>query len=197
MTTLPPTTTSPTTLPPAVEEAVEVLETFEDEELAEELEEIFVEEEITVEEAEALIEVVEEVLVVEGLDEEQVEELVDDVVEVMASETVTEEAIEELVNNESFDELSEEAVGAIGISLNDDSYEVRETFEEEVNVFGSDELDEYIPSGSRVPVEDRRVVIAGTAAVAIGAAPRPTPPTAAASSSGGASGPAGPSRRRR
>jgi hypothetical protein len=83
---------------------------------------------------------------------------------------VTVEVLEELINNEDFDNLDEEALEAVSAALSEAPIEVKEAFESEVNVY-SGSFDTYVPSGSRISVEDRRVVVAVTATVAASAAP--------------------------
>ena len=72
-----------------------------------------------------------------------------------------------------FKQLPEEAVEAIVETLNDSPIEVKEQFEEEINVF-SGEIDTYIPSGSNVSVGERRTIVAVTATVASPVSPLPT-----------------------
>jgi len=105
------------------------------------------------------------------------EELAEEVLEVLTEEEITVEDIEQVVQDEAFDTLTDEQVGAISVALNDQKDEVKEAFEEEVDVFAG-ATEEYVPAGSRVDVEDRRAIIAvqsAGVAVAAGAA-RPKPP---------------------
>lgn len=89
--------------------------------------------------------------------------------ETVLTEEVTVEAVVALVNNENFDNLDEETLEAVSASLSEAPTEVKEAFEAEVNVF-SGSFDSYVPSGSRISVEDRRVVVAVTATVSAAAA---------------------------
>jgi hypothetical protein len=82
---------------------------------------------------------------------------------VVASEEVTVEDVQELVSNENFDEIPPEAKEAIAVALSDQSVEVKETFEEEVNIFEGG-FDEYVPADSTVPVKTRRVLVVATTA---------------------------------
>jgi hypothetical protein len=63
--------------------------------------------------------------------------------------------------------------------------EVKESFEEEIDVYG-DGFDEYVPTGSEIPVGERRTLIAASAALATAAAAAGT-----AGSMGGGSGGSG------
>ena len=68
--------------------------------------------------------------------------------------------------------------------------EVRQTFEAQVNVFSSDDYANYVAVGSRIETEDRKTIIAVTAAsTAISSSIRPTATVG--------SGPATPTRRMR
>lgn len=75
---------------------------------------------------------------------------------------VTVDAVQDLVNNEEFESLDEETLEVISEALSAAPDEVKEEFEAEVNVFSGD-FDNYIPSGSKISVEDRRIVVAVTA----------------------------------
>lgn len=72
---------------------------------------------------------------------------------------------------ENLDTLDPEQIDQVVSALNDSSDDIKQQFEEEVNVFGEG-FDEYVPSGSTIPVRTRRVVIA--AAAAAFAMPAPT-----------------------
>jgi hypothetical protein len=102
--------------------------------------------------------------------EQKVEEIVTDLdnIEDLSNEEVTEliESIAEL-------ELTDEQAQAIAEVLSSAPPEVKEEFEEEVNVF-SGQFDNYIPNNSVVSVGTRRTLIATTASVAMVAA-APTP----------------------
>ena len=73
------------------------------------------------------------------------------------------QAVEVFQNLES-EELNEEQITAIVEAVQNAPEEVREAFEEEVDVFGAG-FDDYVPLGSGVPVSTRRTLIA----VAVGA----------------------------
>jgi hypothetical protein len=69
------------------------------------------------------------------------------------------------------DELNETELEVLVAAVQDAPQEVREAFEQQVNVF-SGAVDSYVPLGSNVPVSTRRVVIAVSAALS--AVPTPT-----------------------
>ena len=69
------------------------------------------------------------------------------------------------------DALNETELAVLVATVQQASDEVREAFEEQVNVF-SGAVDSYVPLGSTVPVSTRRVVIAVSAALS--AVPTPT-----------------------
>ena len=99
------------------------------------------------------------------------DELAGEVFTVVAAEEVTVEDVQELVSNENFDELPAEAKEAIAVALSDEPNEVKETFEEEVNVFEGG-FDEYVPADSNVPVKTRRVLVVATTAAFVLPSPR-------------------------
>lgn len=125
-------------------------------------------------------------MVIEKIEDE---ELYEDVLQVLDEEVTTEEVIE-LVSNDEFENLDSGALEIISDALSEAPTEVKEEFEEQVNVFSGD-FDNYVPSGSTIPVEDRRVVVAVTAVTLAAAAPVSLPQA----SSGGGGGVTGPSRR--
>ena len=67
------------------------------------------------------------------------------------------------------DNLSTEEAQAIVEAVRDAPAEVREAFEEEINIF-SPGFDNYVPLGSNIPVSTRRTLIAVAAGAAIAAA---------------------------
>ena len=67
------------------------------------------------------------------------------------------------------DNLSTEEAQAIVEAVQDAPAEVREAFEEEINIF-SPGFDNYVPLGSNIPVSTRRTLIAVAAGAAIAAA---------------------------
>ena len=110
-----------------------------------------------------------------------------------SSEEITPEIIEEI----DYDELSDEQVEEIATIIQDAPEEVREVFEEEVNIFAG-ATETYVPVGSTVPVEDRRVIIAvQSAGIAVAAATKPTTPLSIPQSKTNTGGPSAPTTRRK
>jgi hypothetical protein len=147
-------------------------------------------------------EVTEEILNVlesDALTDEQVLEIVDAILEEEISEEAavalaTSAAVLESINADQATEifatvdagaLTEEAKSDITAAVQDAPVEVKEAFEEEIDVYG-DGFDEYVPTGSEIPVGERRTLIAATAALATAAAAG-----AAGGSMGGGSGGSG------
>ena len=67
------------------------------------------------------------------------------------------------------DELSDTQIADITEAVQDAPTEVRESFEEEVDVFKAG-FDDYVPIGSTIPVGERRTLIAVTAGITLAAA---------------------------
>lgn len=120
------------------------------------------------------------------IDKIEDEELYEDVLQVLDEEVTTEEVID-LVNNDEFENLDSGALEIISDALSDAPTEVKEEFEEQVNVFSGD-FDNYVPSGSTIPVEDRRVVVAVTAVTLAAAAPVSVPQASSGGAAGGSTG---------
>jgi hypothetical protein len=99
------------------------------------------------------------------------DELAGEVYTVVASEEVTVEDVQELVSNDNFDVIPDEAKEAIAVALSEQPNEVKEVFEEEVNVFEGG-FDEYVPKDSKIPVKTRRVLVVATTAAFILPSPR-------------------------
>ena len=127
-----------------------------------------------------LEEVVVEDTVVNILDEAELEVILEDVETITEDEAVAvaqdAEFVESLSPSQAvavFDavvvsDLSVEQIDAIVEAVQDAPTEVREAFEQEINIF-AEGFDEYVPLGSNVPVSTRKTLIAvaaGTAAVA-------------------------------
>lgn len=70
---------------------------------------------------------------------------------------VTPENVVELVAN--IDDLAPEQITELVNALNEADTSVKKTFEEEVNVY-SGEFDNYVPADSKIPVGQRRVLVA-------------------------------------
>jgi len=101
--------------------------------------------------------------IVQSIDDPELQAAVE---ELLAAEEITSELIEKLVSNESFDELTQEQIDVIVEALNEASDDVKETFEEEINIF-SGEFDNYVPSGSKVTVAERRIIVAATSIIVV------------------------------
>ena len=146
-------------------------------------------EEIDFDEREAIEEIIEET---------GDEELAEDLLEVL-DEEVTEEEITELLDNESFEAEEGKVLDQVVQAVQSADTDVRLVFEEKVDIFAG-AVDEYVPTGSTIDVEDRRTVVAATAVVAttqaVGMAmAKPSAPQSAPT--GGGAGSGGPSARRR
>jgi hypothetical protein len=77
---------------------------------------------------------------------------------------VTPEQAQQLFEQVEETQLSESMAAVIADALNDPEVpdEVREVFEESINIFGNDGFATYVPTGSAVNVAVRRTIIAGT-----------------------------------
>jgi hypothetical protein len=135
-----------TTLEETIEEDYDILEMFTEEEL----------EELQQEE----IEILEELLDDPDIDAE----IVEDLEELFDEEEITAEEIIELTENQDYEELPTEARQQIVQAVQEAPVEIRQTFEAQVNVFSSDDYANYVAVGSRIDIEDRKTVIAVTAA---------------------------------
>jgi hypothetical protein len=78
--------------------------------------------------------------------------------------TVTADEATEIFDAIIVDELTPEQAAEIVAAVQDAPPEVREAFEEEINVFDGT-FDTYVPLGSNVSVSTRRTVTAATAAL--------------------------------
>ena len=131
--------------------------------------------------------------IIEAIEDEVLAEAVE---EVFTGEADVETVVA-LVSSDDFEDLDEETLEAVSIALSEADDDVKEEFEAEVNVFEGS-FDEYVPEGSRVNVEDRRVLVAVTATTTVVAAAAPTASGGSGGSGGGGgSGGSGPSRRRK
>ncbi len=77
--------------------------------------------------------------------------------------TLDTQEISQLVDDIANAELTDEQAEQIALALTDAPAEVKEAFQEAVNVFGG-QFDSYVPTGSTVPVGTRRTLIAVTTA---------------------------------
>jgi hypothetical protein len=103
---------------------------------------------------------------------EQAEQLVA-AVEVLSA--ITGEQAQELFQAIEPAQLSESMAAVISDAMNDPAVadEVKEAFEETLNIFGNDGFSTYVPLGSNVNVAVRRTIIAGTTILV--AMPSPAP----------------------
>jgi hypothetical protein len=83
--------------------------------------------------------------------------------------TVSTEEAEAVFEALAVDELNDAQIDALVEAVQDAPLEVRETFEDTINIFGEG-LDDYVPLGSNIPVGTRRTLIAVTAGVTLAAA---------------------------
>lgn len=88
---------------------------------------------------------------------------------------VTSEQAQQLFQQVEETQLSEAMASVIADALNDPSVpaEVKEAFENAINIFGNDGFDQYVPVDSAVTVAVRRTIIAGTTILV--ALPSPAP----------------------
>lgn len=91
---------------------------------------------------------------------------------------VTQEEAVAIFDAINLSELSEVEALALVAAVQDASAEVREAFEDEIDIFAGSS-DTYVPLGSSVPISTRRVIIASAALVITGT-PAPTRRKAAA-----------------
>jgi uncharacterized protein (UPF0147 family) len=77
---------------------------------------------------------------------------------------ITGEQAQQLFDEIEPTQLSESMAAVIADALNDPEVpdEVREAFEESINIFSNDGFSTYVPTGSAVNVAVRRTIIAGT-----------------------------------
>lgn len=71
------------------------------------------------------------------------------------------------------DILTEDQLVELVAAVQDAPTEVRESFEEEIDIFGSGAVDSYVPIGSTVPVKTRRALIAIGMVMSVAPAFRP------------------------
>ena len=149
------------------------------EEPEQDLEDIFTEDEIEELEEEE-IELLEELLDDPDIDEQLVEELE----ELFDEEEITEAEIDAITENEDFEELPTEARQQIVEAVNESTdIAVKESFEENVDVFSSADYSNYVQVGSSITVEDRKTVIVAAVAITTATTAARIRPTATASTS--------------
>ena len=179
-TTIPRTPPTTTTVPPtpAEERAAETKVEFE--ELGIDTEGVDL---IEVDEAE--IKIVEEL---DQLDEELAEEFLS-----VVDGDITVEEIESLISDENFDEISDDAKVVLVAAINEADDEVKNEFENTVDIFDDEAYNEYVAEGSTVDTETRRTVVAAAAAVSVAAAASagPSGPAGGGGSGGGGGGAGG------
>jgi len=167
----------------------------------EQLDQVF--EEVSVEQLTEILDSLsaEEVLgVIENI--ESVEAL-ENVIDAISEETIDPDTAIAVIENGNFEELPAEQVAAVFAAIEPDQFteeqksdlaavlteapaEVKESFEEEIDIYG-DGFDDYVPTGSDIDVGTRKTVLAAAAAAATVIAGA----SSAGSSSGGSSGGSG------
>jgi hypothetical protein len=81
-------------------------------------------------------------------------------------EQLSTEQVQEVFANIEIQDFTEEQEAELVAVLNEASDTIKESFEEEVNIF-AEGVDDYIPSGSIIDVGTRRTLIAATAAMSV------------------------------
>ena len=74
--------------------------------------------------------------------------------------TITSEEATQVFQALELEVLTEDQLVELVAAVQDAPTEVRESFEEEIDIFGSGAVDSYVPIGSTVPVKTRRALIA-------------------------------------
>ena len=122
-----------------------------------------------------------DVLSSDTVTDEQVQEAVDAIIENgitedQATEISTSAEVLSSIDGEQaaeifaeipIDDITEEQALEIISAVQDAPTEVRSSFEEEINIFGSGSLNTYVPLGSSINVGQRRAVIAAGAVIAV------------------------------
>lgn len=112
--------------------------------------------------AEEIIKVVNE-LIDDGIDKNEATQLATNK-EVLAS--VTQEQAAEIFNSVVVSELTEEQANLLIEAVQDAPLEVREEFQNQINIFEGT-FDEYVPVDSKISVGERRVVVAVSAVLSV------------------------------
>ena len=106
-------------------------------------------------------------------------------------QAITGEEATEIFSAVEVSELTEELAAELVAAVQNAPEEVRESFEEEINVFGG-QFDEYVPTGSNISVAERRTVVAvsvvSSVMVVTSAAAGPPAPSPTTGGGGGSSG---------
>ncbi len=105
-------------------------------------------------------------------------------------ESISADAASEIFNEIPVDGLSDEQGQAIVDAVQDAPIEIKEAFEEEINVFDG-AFDTYVPTDSSISVGERRTVVAVTVVSSVIAVSAASAPSAPSGPSGGNSGPSG------
>jgi hypothetical protein len=83
--------------------------------------------------------------------------------EVLAA--ITETQAEQLFEQLQVDELTEEQLAEFTAAIQEAPTKVKKAFEKTINIFGS-EFENYVPTGSNIPVKTRRTLVAAGALIA-------------------------------
>lgn len=86
---------------------------------------------------------------------------------------LTVEQFTEILDDLDFDAMSDDQTEAVAEALSQAKPEVKKKFEEVVDIFGAG-LDNYVPIGSKIPVGERRLIVAATSLVFVLPTPAPT-----------------------
>jgi len=109
-----------------------------------------------------------------------------EVAHILSSDAISDipvEDVQEFIKQVDFESFTEEESAEIMEVLSEAPAEIKAAFEEEVNIFGDENFDSYVPTGSAIDVGQRRVLVAaGAAMTAVGATVQ------GSSSSGGSKG---------
>jgi hypothetical protein len=150
------TDSSPITLPELVA----------DEQVTEVLEEVIEDEPVTDEQVEQILETLTEAApeqIVEAITQVLAADITSDQATEIASSpevlaAITETQAEELFEQIVVDELSEEQLEAFTEAIQEAPTEIKQVFEKTIDIFSS-KFDEYVPTGSNVPVRTRRTLV--------------------------------------
>lgn len=185
----------------SAEEVIAVLSELTTEEVTSVIENISIEqlsavlEDLPAEEVLNLIESIESVEALENVVDAISEEVIDPdtaiaVIENGNFEELPIETIAEVFAAIEPDQFTEEQKTELAAVLTDAPAEVKEAFEEEIDIYG-DGFDDYIPTGSSIDVGTRKSILAATAAVAAIAVGSASTGGSTGGSSGGGSGGSG------
>ena len=159
-------TTDTTMLEEEISSFTTIAEFVTDEQVQEVLEEVIEDEPVTDEQIEQIL---------DTLSEAEPEQIVEAITQVLAADissdqateiasspevlaAITETQAEELFEQIVVDELSEEQLGAFTEAIQEAPTEIKQAFEKTIDIFSS-KFDEYVPTGSNVPVRTRRTLV--------------------------------------